>query len=75
MFNQILNTGKDIFVLKRVIREDRLKNPDMEILKQLYRAEILFRSEGLLYFCNKIDYVEYEECVEPKTKKEKKKNE
>jgi len=71
MFNQILNTGKDIFVMKRVIREDRLKNPDMEILKKLYRAEVLFRSEGLLYFCNKIDYVEYEEQI----KKEKKKNE
>ena len=71
MFNQILNTGKDIFVMKRVIREDRLKNPDMEMLKKLYRAEVLFRSEGLLYFCNKIDYVEYEEQI----KKEKKKNE
>jgi len=69
MFNQILNTGKDIFVMKRVIREDRLKNPDMEMLKKLYRAEVLFRSEGLLYFCNKIDYVEYEEQI----KKEKKK--
>lgn len=70
MFNQILNTGKDIFVMKRIIREDRLKNPDMEMLKKLYRAEIVFRREGMLYFCNKIEDVE---CIE-RTKKEKKKN-
>jgi hypothetical protein len=60
MYNKVLNTGKDLFILKRVIRESRLKNPDMGILKKFFHCDTVLRNDGRLFFCNKIKEVECE---------------
>ena len=44
-----------------MIREDRLKNPDMEILKEYFNCDKLLRKQGKLYFCRLIEEIEYEE--------------
>jgi len=44
-----------------VITESRLKNPDMEILKEYFNCDSLLRKQGRLYFCRLIEEIEYEE--------------
>ena len=61
MYNKVLNTGEDLFVVKRAIRESRLKNPDMSILKKFFHCDTVLRNDGRLFFCNKIKEVKYEQ--------------
>ena len=57
-------TDGQAFVVKREIKESRLKNPDFAILKQLFHCDTVIRNEGMLYFCNKIEDVEFQEIIE-----------
>ncbi len=47
--------GGEAYVIKRVIPEAQLKNPDMKILKQWFHCDTVLRAEGNFYFCNKIE--------------------
>lgn len=60
MHNKVINTGHDLFVVKRTIRESRLKNPNMDILKRFFHCDHVLRNNGVLYFCNKIKEINYE---------------
>ena len=55
---EIIYTKDKAYQLIRVIRESRLKNPDMEILKQYFNCDKLLRKQGRLYFCRLIEEVE-----------------
>jgi len=57
----IYANGGEMYIVKRVIREHQLKNPDMKILKQWFHCDTVLRNEGKLYFCNHIKSIEYEE--------------
>ncbi len=61
---QIIYNGDKAYQLVRVLREDSLKNPDMEILKEYFLCDTLLRKQGLLYFCRLIEDVEYEESTD-----------
>ena len=58
---EIIYTKDKAYQIIRVIRESRLKNPDMEILKQYFNCDSLLRKQGKLYFCRLIEEIEYEE--------------
>jgi len=55
---EIIYTKDKAYQIIRVIRESRLKNPDMEILKQYFNCDKLLRKQGRLYFCRLIEEVE-----------------
>ena len=55
---EIIYANDKVYQLVRVIREDRLKNPDMEILKEYFLCDTLLRKQGKLYFCRLIEEAE-----------------
>ena len=61
---EIINANGNLYQLIRVIREDQLKNPDMEDLKKYFLCDTLLRKKGKLYFCRIIKEIEYEEINE-----------
>ena len=58
---EIIYANDKAYQLVRVLREDQLKNPDMEILKEYFLCDTLLRKQGKLYFCRIIEEIEYEE--------------
>ena len=58
---EIIYANDKAYQLVRVLKEDRLKNPDMEILKEYFNCDKLLRKQGKLYFCRLIEEIEYEE--------------
>ena len=58
---EIIYTKDKAYQLVRVLKEDQLKNPDMEILKEYFNCDKVLRKQGLLYFCRLIEEIEYEE--------------
>ena len=61
---QIINANGNLYQLVRTIREDQLKNPNMEDLKEYFLCDTLLRKQGMLYFCRLIEEIEYEEINE-----------
>ena len=55
---EIINANGNLYQLVRVIKESRLKNPDMETLKEYFLCDTLLRKQGRLYFCRLIEEVE-----------------
>tara|TARA_R110000787_G_scaffold55932_3_gene128764 strand:+ start:439 stop:705 length:267 start_codon:yes stop_codon:yes gene_type:complete len=77
-------TQGEAYIISREIRAAQLKNPDYSILKEYFHCDSIIQNDGKLFFCNKIDYVKFEEVTEDtelidalnsirKTKKVKKK--
>ena len=61
---KIINANGNLYQLVRTIREDQLKNPNMEDLKEYFLCDTLLRKQGMLYFCRLIEEIEYEEINE-----------
>ena len=58
---EIISANGNLYQLVRTLREDQLKNPIMEDLKEYFLCDTLLRKQGLLYFCRIIEEIEYEE--------------
>ena len=65
MLNQeIIEIQGKLFQVKRKFPLDRLNlnvNDWVNTLKQYYHVDSLFKAEGLLWLCNEIKTIEYEE--------------
>ena len=61
---EIINANGSLYQLVRVLKENQLKNPNMEDLKEYFVCDTLLRKQGLLYFCRLIKEIEYEEINE-----------
>ena len=61
---EIISANGNLYQLIRVLKEDQLKNPNMEDLKEYFLCDTLLRKQGLLYFCRIIKEIEYEEINE-----------
>ena len=61
---EIINANGNLYQLVRVLREDQLKNPNMEDLKKYFYCDTLLRKQGKLYFCRLIKEIDYEEINE-----------
>ena len=58
---KIINANGNLYQLVRILKENQLKNPNMEDLKEYFLCDTLLRKQGLLYFCRLIKEIEYEE--------------
>ena len=58
---EIIAANGNLYQLIRLLKEDQLKNPNMEDLKEYFLCDTLLRKQGLLYFCRLIKEIEYEE--------------
>ena len=68
MINQeIIEIQGNLFQIKRKFPEHRI-NLNVEdavvTLKQYFHCDTIFRSQGLIWFANKIEDIEYEEIKE-----------
>ena len=61
---EIIKANDNLYQLVRVLKENELKNPNMEDLKKYFLCDTLLRKQGLLYFCRLIEDVEYEESTD-----------
>ena len=61
---EIINANGNLYQLVRVLRENQLKNPNMEDLKEYFLCDTLLRKQGKLYFCRLIKEIDYEEINE-----------
>ena len=61
---EIITANDNLYQLVRVLKENQLKNPNMEDLKEYFVCDTLLRKQGLLYFCRIIEEIEYEEINE-----------
>ena len=62
MKNIVYNKDKAYQVV-RILTEDKLKNPDISVLKKWFKCDTLLRAKGKLYFCRLIKDIEYEEIT------------
>ena len=58
---EIIAANGNLYQLIRILKENQLKNPNMEDLKEYFICDTLLRKQGLLYFCRLIKEIEYEE--------------
>ena len=58
---EIIKANDNLYQLVRVLKENELKNPNMEDLKKYFHCDTLLRKLGKLYFCILIEEIEYEE--------------
>ena len=61
MYKEIIYANDKAYQLVRVLKENDLKNPNMEDLKRYFYCDTLLRKQSLLYFCRLIKDIEYEE--------------
>ena len=61
---EIISANGNLYQLIRVLKENQLKNPNMEDLKEYFLCDTVLRKQGLLYFCRIIKEIEYEEINE-----------
>ena len=61
---EIITANGNLHQIVRVLKENQLKNPIMEDLKEYFLCDTLLRKQGLLYFCRLIKEIEYEEINE-----------
>ena len=61
---EIISANGNLYQLIRVLKENQLKDPNTEDLKEYFLCDIVLRKQGLLYFCRIIEEIEYEEINE-----------
>jgi len=61
---QIIEIQGKLFQVKRKFPEKRINlevEDGVKILKQYYHCDTMFKAQGLLWLCNEIKEIEYEE--------------
>ena len=66
---QIITANNNLYQLIRVLKENQLKDPNTEDLKEYFLCDTVLRKQGMLYFCRLIKEIEYEEINEEKSKR------
>ena len=61
---QIISANNNLYQLIRVLKENQLKDPNTEDLKEYFLCDTVLRKQGMLYFCRIIEEIEYEEINE-----------
>ena len=62
--NKIIEIHGKMFQVKRIFPENRINlnvEDGVATLKQYYHCDTMFRADGLLWLCNEIKDIEYEE--------------
>ena len=61
---KIISANNNLYQLIRVLKENQLKDPNTEDLKEYFLCDTVLRKQGMLYFCRLIKEIEYEEINE-----------
>ena len=61
---EIISANNNLYQLVRVLKENQLKDPNTEDLKEYFLCDTVLRKQGMLYFCRIIEEIEYEEINE-----------
>jgi len=61
---EIISANNNLYQLIRVLKENQLKDPNTEDLKEYFLCDTVLRKQGMLYFCRLIKEIEYEEINE-----------
>ena len=61
---EIITANGNLYQLIKVLKENQLKNPNMEDLKEYFLCDTVLRKQCMLYFCRIIEEIEYEEINE-----------
>ena len=61
---KIITANNNLYQLIRVLKENQLKDPNTEDLKEYFLCDTVLRKQGMLYFCRLIKEIEYEEINE-----------
>ena len=64
MGKEIINIQGKLFQVKRKFKESRINlnvENSTKTLKQFFHCDTIFKSQGLIWFCNEIKDIEYEE--------------
>ena len=61
---EIITANGNLYQLIKVLKENQLKNPNMEDLKEYFLCDTVLRKQDMLYFCRIIEEIEYEEINE-----------
>ena len=61
---EIISANGNLYQLIRVLKENQLKDPNTEDLREYFLCDTVLRKQGLLYFCRIIEEIEYEEINE-----------
>ena len=56
--------GDRLFLLYRKIKETPKTSNNTELIKKHFHCDTVLRKDGILYFCNEIPYIEFEEIKE-----------
>lgn len=58
---QFIKVNDDLFLVKRTMKEE--ENLDIDFFKSWFEVDVVFRKDGLLFFVNKIENLEYEQVT------------
>lgn len=64
MFNickQVIGFNDELFLVKRTLKES--EKLDVDLLKRYFGVDIVFKKDGILYFVEKIETLEYEQVT------------
>ena len=59
MHNEYVEFGDRLFVLYRKLKDNQKINA--EVLKQYWHCDTVLRKDGIFYFCNEIQTIEFKE--------------
>ena len=59
---EYINHNNKLYIIKRMVKVQSLKpNIDLTPLKILWHCDVVFKKQGIYYFCEEIKEVSYEE--------------
>jgi hypothetical protein len=58
LYRNFIKINDDLFEVKRTLKEEFMDGKNLEDFKIWYGVEAVFKKDGLLYFCVKINELE-----------------
>jgi hypothetical protein len=58
LYRNFIKINDDLFEVKRTLKEEFMDGKNLEDFKVWYGVEAVFKKDGLLYFCVKINELE-----------------
>lgn len=58
LYRNFIKINDDLFEVKKTLREEFMDGKNLEDFKIWYGVEAVFKKDGLLYFCIKINELE-----------------
>ena len=53
--NRFINTNDSLYLIKRVLKEDEIKEGFLDELKEEFKSDVVFKQNGIYYFTKKVE--------------------